>query len=49
MRMIEEIGVAATPGVDFDPINGHKFLRLYYGGAHEQICEGLKRITRWPS
>ena len=27
-RMLEEAGVAATPGVDFDPLRGRNFLRL---------------------
>ena len=32
-RLLAEAGVAATPGVDFDPVNGHKFIRFCYAGA----------------
>ena len=32
-RMLEEAGVAATPGVDFDPVRGKHFLRLCYAGC----------------
>jgi aspartate/methionine/tyrosine aminotransferase len=32
-RMLEETGVACTPGVDFDPIAGHRFLRFSFAGA----------------
>ena len=32
-RMLNEAGVAATPGIDFDPIHGRHFLRFCYAGA----------------
>jgi aspartate/methionine/tyrosine aminotransferase len=46
-RMLEEAGVAATPGVDFDPLRGRKFLRLCYAGAQEEMREAVERIGRW--
>jgi aspartate/methionine/tyrosine aminotransferase len=46
-RMLEEAGVATTPGVDFDPINGHNFLRLCYAGSPEDMREALERIRTW--
>jgi aspartate/methionine/tyrosine aminotransferase len=46
-RMLEEAGVAATPGVDFDPIHGRNFLRLCYAGSHEEMHEAVKRISGW--
>jgi len=46
-RMLEEAGVAATPGVDFDPLHGRKFLRLCYAGAREEMREAVERIGRW--
>ena len=46
-RMLEEAGVAATPGVDFDPINGRKYLRLCYAGTAEDMGEAVDRIGRW--
>ncbi len=46
-RMLEEAGVAATPGVDFDPLRGRKFLRLCYAGAREEMREGVERIGNW--
>ena len=46
-RMLEEAGVAATPGVDFDPIHGRKFLRLCYAGAQAEMREAVDRIGRW--
>src|SRR3982750_2918730 len=29
-RMLEEAGVAATPGLDFDPVRGRSFIRFCY-------------------
>ncbi|HEX3939280.1 MAG TPA: aminotransferase class I/II-fold pyridoxal phosphate-dependent enzyme [Xanthobacteraceae bacterium] len=46
-RMLEEAGVAATPGVDFDPINGRKYLRLCYAGTPDDMREAVERIGRW--
>jgi aspartate/methionine/tyrosine aminotransferase len=46
-RMLEEAGVAATPGIDFDPIRGRKFLRLCYAGSREEMHEAVERIGVW--
>jgi aspartate/methionine/tyrosine aminotransferase len=46
-RMLEEAGVAATPGVDFDPLHGRKFLRLCYADAREEMREAVERIGNW--
>jgi aspartate/methionine/tyrosine aminotransferase len=46
-RMLEEAGVAATPGIDFDPIRGRKFLRLCYAGSREEMHEAVERIGGW--
>jgi aspartate/methionine/tyrosine aminotransferase len=48
-RMLEEAGVAATPGVDFDfdPVQGRRFIRFCYAGATAQVSEAVARITAW--
>ncbi|WP_224406416.1 pyridoxal phosphate-dependent aminotransferase [Afifella sp. IM 167] len=46
-RMLEEAGVAATPGADFDGDRGHLTMRLSFAGAEEAIAEGLDRLERW--
>jgi aspartate/methionine/tyrosine aminotransferase len=46
-RMLEQAGVAATPGVDFDPLRGQHFLRLCYAGAREEMREAVERIGAW--
>ncbi|MBS7540240.1 pyridoxal phosphate-dependent aminotransferase [Ancylobacter lacus] len=44
-RLLDEAGVAATPGVDFDPARGHHYLRLSYCGSESDMREGVERIT----
>lgn len=46
-RMLEEAGVAATPGADFDPVNGRKFMRLCYAGTRAEMREAVARIGNW--
>ena len=35
-RMLEEAGVAATPGIDFDPVDGKQFMRFCYAGSRRR-------------
>ena len=46
-RMLEETHVAATPGVDFDPLPGRHFIRLCYAGAAAEMREAVERIGTW--
>jgi aspartate/methionine/tyrosine aminotransferase len=46
-RLLEEAGVAATPGIDFDPVNGHNFLRFCYAGSDAEMHEAVERIGGW--
>jgi aspartate/methionine/tyrosine aminotransferase len=48
-KMLEEAGVAATPGVDFDPARGHNFIRFCYAGSTAEMHEAVKRIGSWLS
>jgi aspartate/methionine/tyrosine aminotransferase len=46
-RMLAEAGIAATPGVDFDPDRGGRFLRLSYCGPEAAVAEAVPRLGRW--
>ena len=46
-RLLEEAHVAATPGVDFDPINGRHFVRFSYAGSAADMKEAVERIGNW--
>jgi len=46
-RMLEEAGVAATPGLDFDPRDGRHYLRFCYAGSATEMHEAVERIGGW--
>jgi aspartate/methionine/tyrosine aminotransferase len=46
-RMLEQAAVAATPGIDFDPVNGHNFLRFCYAGSAAEMRDAVARIGNW--
>jgi aspartate/methionine/tyrosine aminotransferase len=46
-RMLAEIAVAATPGRDFDPIHGDRWLRFSFAGSADDIAEAARRLARW--
>ncbi len=45
--MLEQAHVAATPGVDFDPIDGRHYLRFCYAGSQADMTEAVTRIGHW--
>jgi aspartate/methionine/tyrosine aminotransferase len=46
-RMLDETGVAATPGIDFDVDRGPSFVRFSFAGATEDMAEAASRLQRW--
>lgn len=46
-RLLDETGVALTPGVDFDPARGHHFVRLSFAGAEDDVILASERLCRW--
>lgn len=46
-RMLEEAGVAATPGQDFDRARGHRYMRFSFAGSASDMREGIVRLERW--
>ena len=44
-EILDSAGVAVTPGADFDPGRGHRFLRLSYAGGHDEMALGLERLS----
>ena len=43
-ELLEVAGVAATPGIDFDRVNGGRFVRFSYAGKRAEIEEALERM-----
>jgi aspartate/methionine/tyrosine aminotransferase len=46
-QMLTEIGVAATPGVDFDAERGSRYVRFCYAGSTADIAEATRRLASW--
>jgi aspartate/methionine/tyrosine aminotransferase len=46
-QLLSETGVATAPGVDFDPVNGGRYIRLSFAVSTPEIQEALKRLTPW--
>ena len=46
-RWLDEIGVAATPGIDFDPTEGHHFVRFSFSESPEVIAGAVSRLQEW--
>ena len=46
-KMLEETNVAATPGIDFDTLEGRRTMRFSYAGAPKAIDEALVRLDKW--
>jgi len=44
-RILDEAGVAVTPGLDFDKARGAGFLRLSYARSTPEIEEGVARLA----
>ena len=43
--MLNTVGVAITPGLDFDPKRGKTSVRFSYARSTSEIKEGIKRIS----
>jgi aspartate/methionine/tyrosine aminotransferase len=46
-RMLNEAGVAATPGLDFDRDRGNRYMRFSFAGTHDAMREGMERLEDW--
>ena len=46
-RLLADVGLAVAPGLDFDPVEGHRFVRFSCAGAEAEVREALVRLERW--
>jgi aspartate/methionine/tyrosine aminotransferase len=46
-QMLEQAHVAATPGIDFDPVHGHRYIRFCYARSADDMREAVGRIAGW--
>jgi len=46
-RCLDETGIAITPGIDFDPERGNRFVRFSFSGPFQDIEIAAKRLIEW--
>jgi aspartate/methionine/tyrosine aminotransferase len=46
-RWLDELGVAATSGIDFDLTRGDRFVRFSYAGRSDDIAAACDRLQGW--
>jgi aspartate/methionine/tyrosine aminotransferase len=46
-HILEDAGVALTPGADFDGESGHRYLRLAFAGDPDRVLRGADGLTDW--
>jgi aspartate/methionine/tyrosine aminotransferase len=46
-RLLDEAGVALAPGVDFDPVDGGKFVRMCFAGDGADLARAVQLLGDW--
>ena len=46
-RLLRDTGVATAPGVDFDPVDGGRFMRFSFAVSTPEVQEALGRLRPW--
>ena len=46
-RLLDEAGIAATPGVDFDPEHGNEWVRFSYAGSTSEVERAASLLVPW--
>jgi aspartate/methionine/tyrosine aminotransferase len=46
-RLLDEAGVALTPGTDFDPVDGGSHVRLSFATTPDVVAAAVDRIAAW--
>lgn len=47
-RWLDELGVAATSGIDFDLARGHEYVRFSYAGTASDMTDACRLLATWP-
>lgn len=46
-QLLQDTGVATAPGIDFDPVDGHRFIRLSFAVSTPEIEDAISRLKPW--
>jgi aspartate/methionine/tyrosine aminotransferase len=45
--LLRDTGVATAPGTDFDPVDGHRFMRFSFAVSTLEVEDAIARMTPW--
>ncbi|AOR77132.1 aminotransferase [Sphingomonas sp. LH128] len=46
-QLLADTGVATAPGIDFDPVDGNRFIRLSFAVSTLEIEDAIERMVPW--
>jgi aspartate/methionine/tyrosine aminotransferase len=46
-QLLRDTGVATASGRDFDPVDGHRFMRISFAVSTPEVEEAVRRLTPW--
>ena len=46
-QLLRDTGVATAPGIDFDPVDGHRFMRFSFAVSTALVEEAIERMVPW--
>ncbi|KEQ55369.1 aminotransferase class I/II-fold pyridoxal phosphate-dependent enzyme [Sphingobium chlorophenolicum] len=46
-RLLRETGVATAPGIDFDPVDGHRHVRFSFAVSTDRVEDAIARMIPW--
>lgn len=45
--LLRDTGVATAPGIDFDPVAGHRHMRMSFAVSTPEVATAIERMTPW--
>ncbi len=46
-QLLRDTGVATAPGIDFDPVEGHRFMRFSFAVSTAEVEDAVHRLVPW--
>jgi aspartate/methionine/tyrosine aminotransferase len=46
-QLLDDTGIAVAPGIDFDPVDGHRFIRFSFAVSEDRTRLAVDRFAAW--
>ena len=46
-KLLRATGVATAPGIDFDPVEGRRFIRFSFAVSTDRVEDAIARMIPW--